>query len=77
MMTPDRTFYSWKTTKNENGTFDAVVTTWTDTTASIELKRVPCATRARAKTHAIKWCRYLTAQHKAHGADHAQTMAAA
>jgi hypothetical protein len=64
MMTADRTFYSWSTVKNEKGTFDAVVKTWDDTSPTVELKRIPCATRARAKTHAIKWCRYLAHEHK-------------
>jgi hypothetical protein len=63
MMTNDRTFYSWATAKNDNGTFSAVVTRHGENVATEELKRVPCKSRAIAKAHGIKWCRYLIQEH--------------
>jgi len=65
MMTSDRTIYSWRTAKNENGTFDAVVVKMTDHKPTEVIKRVPCNTRAQAKGHAVKWMRYLQANHEA------------
>lgn len=78
MMTADRTFYSWATQQNEDGTFNAVVTTTSQTAPRpVELKRVICASRARAKTNAVQWCRFLIADHNKNGITSARKKAGA
>jgi hypothetical protein len=63
-------FFSWNTKKNDNGQFEAVVYKVTKLKTPnaegkyadfTELQRVPCKTRATAKSHAQKWVRYYKA----------------
>ena len=64
-------FYSWRTSKNENGTYSFVVTKNISQTEALENGRYVLTTvaktetgfktRARAKGRAIKWMRYLKA----------------
>ena len=65
------TFYSWRTSKNEDGTFSFVVTKNVSQTQALKNGRY-CVdtvaktqtgfkTRARAKSRAIKWVQYLKA----------------
>jgi hypothetical protein len=54
------TFYTWNTKKNQNNTFSYIVKKVTDTQTTIE-KIGACKTRAKAKTKAIQWKRYLSA----------------
>lgn len=65
-----KTIFNWATHKTEAGTFEAVVckSVTRDTPNAngfyadrTELKRVPCKTRAIAKSHAQKWVRYFKA----------------
>ena len=67
-MTAKITFH-WATKKTATG-FEAIVRQGTQRTTpnatgsyvdSIEMQRVPCKSRAIAKTHAIKWCQYYRA----------------
>ena len=66
-----KTFYSWRTSKNENGTFSFVVTKNVGQTQALENGRYCLTTvaktqtgfktRARAKSRAIKWVQYFKA----------------
>ena len=68
-MTTQKTYFSWNTKKTTNG-FVAIVTKNTTRTTANEkglfvdtevLRQDVLSTRARAKTHAQKWVKYLKA----------------
>lgn len=68
------TTFTWNTRKTASGTFEAVVSKFESRSTpnaqglyadTVEIKRIPCKTRAIAKTHAQKWVRYLKANSEA------------